>query len=79
MAVDRKDILGHRLVPNDINVWIIIRDTHKGLIIRRQFETTKNKRLNKIESIQQRGIDPKLKTHGKTWDGNGLLPKNCTT
>jgi ribosomal protein S10 len=69
MAVDRKDIHGHRLVPNDKEDWIVIRDTHQGLIDRRQFEIAKNKRLNKIESIQQRGIDPRLKTHGKTWDG----------
>ena len=69
IAVDRKDIHGHRLVPNDENDWIIIRDTHSALISRRLYELAKQRRLNKPESIEQKGVNHRLKSHGKTWDG----------
>ena len=62
IAVDRIDIHGHRLVPNDKTDWIIVRDAHEPLIPGRIFEAAKQRRLNKAESILQRG-------HGKRWDG----------
>ena len=69
IAIDRKDIHGHRLVPNDENDWFIIRDAHKPLVSRRLFELTKQKRNCKPQSIEQKGLDPRLKSHGKTWHG----------
>jgi len=62
MAVDRIDIHGHRLVPNAQEDWIIIRDSHEPLISRRIFEAARQRKLNKIESIEQRG-------QGKRWNG----------
>ena len=68
-AVDRDQVHGHRLVPNDKTDWIIVRDAHPGIISRRLFQLAKDRLENNISSIEQRGIDPRLKTHGKTWNG----------
>ena len=68
-TVDRESIHGHRLVPNDKTDWIIVRDAHPAIISRRLFQLAKDRLDNNIASIEQRGMDPRLKTHGKTWNG----------
>jgi len=68
-AVDRENVHGARLVPNSREDWIIVRDAHQSLISRRVFEQTKEKLENKPQSIEQRGINPRLKTRGRTWNG----------
>jgi len=68
-AVDRDQVHGHRLVPNDKTDWIIVRDAHPAIISRRLFQLAKDRLENNISSIEQRGMDPRLKTHGKTWNG----------
>jgi len=68
-AVDRDQVHGHRLVPNDKTDWIIVRDAHPAIISRRLFQQAKDRLENNISSIEQRGIDPRSKTHGKTWNG----------
>jgi len=68
-AVDREQVHGHRLVPNDKTDWIIVRDAHPAIISRRLFQSAKDRLGNKISSLEQRGMDPRLKTHGKTWSG----------
>ncbi|MHC4466971.1 MAG: recombinase family protein [Planctomycetota bacterium] len=68
-AVDRKDIHGARLVPNDKTDWIVVRDAHPALINRRLFEGVKQQLESRVASIEQRGRDPRVKTHGKTWNG----------
>jgi site-specific DNA recombinase len=68
-AVDREQAHGHRLVPNDETDWIIVRDAHPAIISRRLFQSAKDRLDNNISSLEQRGVDPRLKTHGKTWNG----------
>ena len=68
-AVDRNSIHGARLVPNDEKDWIIVSDSHPAIITRRLFEQAKQRRENNPSSIEQRGINPRLKTQGKTWSG----------
>jgi hypothetical protein len=68
-AVDRKDIHGARLVPNDKTDWIVVRDAHPALINRRLFEGVKQQLETRIASIEQRGRDPRVKIHGRTWNG----------
>ena len=68
-AVERSSVHGHRLVPNDENDWLIVRDAHPALVSRRLFEQAKQRREGRIESIQQRGTDPRLKTQGRNWHG----------
>ena len=68
-AVDRESIHGHRLVPNDKTDWIIVRDAHPAIISRRLFQLARDRLDNNIASIEQRGMDPRLKTHGRTWNG----------
>jgi hypothetical protein len=68
-AVDRQQVHGHRLVPNDKADWIIVRDAHPAIVSRRLFELAKDRLDNNISSLEQRGVDPRLKTHGKTWNG----------
>jgi site-specific DNA recombinase len=68
-AVDRKDVHGARLVPNDKTDWIVVRDAHPALINRRLFEGVKQQLETRIASIEQRGQDPRVKAHGKTWNG----------
>ena len=68
-AVDRKDVHGARLVPNDKTDWIVVRDAHPALINRRLFECVKQQLETRVASIEQRGQDPRVKTHGKTWNG----------
>jgi len=77
-AIDRDNVHGARLVPNDESDWIVIRDAHPGLISRRLFEQAKQRLENHPKSIEQRQI-----THGRTWNGqrsrfilSGLL--KCT-
>ena len=62
LAVDRKDIHGARLVPNDKTDWIIVRDAHPALISRRIFEAVKQQ----MEYRGQKGLNS---THGRTWNG----------
>ena len=84
-AIDRKDVHGARLLPNNKSDWIVVRDAHPALISKRLYEGVKQRLDTKIASIEQRGLDPRLKTHGKTWDGqrsrfilSGLLKcANC--
>ena len=64
-----KNVHGARLVPNSKEDWIIVRDAHQSLISRRLFEQTRERLKSKPQSIEQRGINPRLKTHGRTWNG----------
>ena len=68
-AVARQDIHGARLVPNDQQDWIVIRDNHEPLVSHRVWEHARERREGKPASIEQRGRNPRLKTHGKTWSG----------
>ena len=64
-AVDRENVHGARLVPNNKEDWIVIRDAHPSLIGRRLFEQTRQRLENHPKSIEQRKRDH----HGKTWNG----------
>jgi DNA invertase Pin-like site-specific DNA recombinase len=63
-AVDRENVHGARLVPNDQSDWIVIRDAHPALINRRLFEQAKQRLENHPKSIEQ-----KQNNHGRTWNG----------
>ncbi len=67
--MERDSTHGARLVPNAESDWIIVRDAHPALISRRTFAQAKQRRESHLSSIEQRGRDPRLKTHGKTWNG----------
>ena len=68
-AIDRDSVHGARLVPNDKSDWITIRDAHPALVSRRLFQQARQRLDSRIESIEQRGLDPRLKTSGRTWAG----------
>ncbi|MCZ6652563.1 MAG: recombinase family protein [Planctomycetota bacterium] len=68
-AVERERVHASRLVPNDESDWIIVRDAHPALISRRIFDQAKLKRENQPSSIEQRGRNSRLRSHGKTWSG----------
>jgi len=68
-AVDREDVHGARLVPNQQQDWIVVRDTHPPLVSRRLFEQAKRRREDHPSSVEQRGRSLKTKNHGKTWNG----------
>ena len=68
-AVERETVHGARLVPNDESDWIVVRDAHAALISRRVFEQARQRRESRPSSIEQRGQDPRLKAHGRTWNG----------
>jgi hypothetical protein len=63
-AIDRENVHGARLVPNDQSDWIVIRDAHPALINRRLFEQAKQRLENHPKAIEQ-----KQNTHGRTWNG----------
>lgn len=66
-AVERRQAHGARLVPNDESDWIIVRDTHGGLVSRKLFEKAKSIRLERPESSEQAG-KPKRPEGG--WTGS---------
>jgi DNA invertase Pin-like site-specific DNA recombinase len=68
-AVDRESVHGARLVPNQKEDWIIVRDAHPPLISRRLFEQTRQRLENHPKSIEQRQRSSRLNTHGRTWNG----------
>ena len=68
-AVDRESVHGARLVPNQKEDWIFVRDAHPPLISRRLFEQAKQRLESHPKSIEQRQRISKLNTHGKTWNG----------
>ncbi|MCP4591829.1 MAG: recombinase family protein [bacterium] len=68
-AVERAGAHGARLVPNDESDWLIVRDAHPALVSRRVFEQARQRRENRPGLIEQRGRNPRLKTHGRTWNG----------
>lgn len=72
-AVERESIHGHRLVPNAETDWIITRDAHPALIDRRLAEQMKQCQDSKIQSLEQRGKDPRMQTgyRGTYKDGVG--------
>jgi hypothetical protein len=44
-------------------------DAHPALVSRRVFERARQRREDRPSSIEQRGRNPRLKAHGKTWNG----------
>ena len=68
-AVERENAHGARLVLNDESDWLVIRDAHPALVSRRVFECARQRREDRPSSIEQRGSNPRLKAHGKTWNG----------
>jgi len=68
-AVARESVHGARLVPNQKEDWIVVRDAHPPLINRRLFEQARQRLENHPKSIEQRQRISKLNTHGKTWNG----------
>jgi len=68
-AVDRESVHGARLVPNQKEDWIVVRDAHPPLISRRLFEQAKQRLESHPKSIEQRQRISRLNTHGKTWNG----------
>ncbi len=68
-AVDREKVHAARLVPNQKEDWITVRDAHPALISRRLFELARQRCENNIKSIEQRGCNPGFTNHGKTWNG----------
>ncbi len=68
-AVDRENVHGARLVPNQKEDWIVVRDAHPPLISRRLFEQARQRLESHPKSIEQRQRISKLNTHGKTWNG----------
>jgi len=68
-AVDRESVHGARLVPNQKEDWIVVRDAHSPLISRRLFEQAKQRLESYPKAIEQRQRISKLNAHGKTWNG----------
>ncbi|UCG58664.1 MAG: recombinase family protein, partial [Phycisphaerales bacterium] len=68
-AVDRENVHGARLVPNQKEDWIVVRDAHPPLISRRLFEQAKQRLESHPKSIEQRQLSLRLDTHGRTWNG----------
>ncbi len=68
-AIARESVHGARLVPNQKEDWIVVRDAHPPLISRRLFEQARQRLANHPKSIEQRQRISKLNTHGKTWNG----------
>jgi DNA invertase Pin-like site-specific DNA recombinase len=69
-AVNRENINGARMVPNDKKDWIVIRDAHPALISRRLFEQVKERLDKNLKSLEQRECNPRFVNHGKTWSGS---------
>ena len=68
-AVDREKVHAARLVPNQKEDWITVRDAHPAIISRRLFGLARQRCENNIKSIEQRGCNPGFTNHGKTWNG----------
>jgi len=68
-AVERENIHGSRLVPNDETEWMVVRNAHAPLISRRMFKQARERREGKAASEQQRGQSKTRNMHGKTWTG----------
>ena len=68
-AIERENAHAARLVPNDESDWLVVRDAHPALVSRRVFERARQRREDRPSSIEQRGSNPRLKAHGKTWNG----------
>ena len=50
-AVERQEAYGARLVPNDPNDWIIVRDTHRALVPRRTWELAQTIRSGRAAAV----------------------------
>ncbi len=59
-AVERKDPYGARLVPNPEEDWILVRDTHEGLVSRQLFELAREARESRPTAKKQRGKNPRV-------------------
>jgi len=64
--VERRNAHGARLVPNDPDDWVIVRDTHEPIISRRTWELAQSVRKGKHGSIVQ-SDQPKRPVGG--WNG----------
>lgn len=56
-------------MPNDESDWMVVRDAHPPLVSRRVFEQARQRRESQPSSIEQRGRNPRLKTHGRARNG----------
>ena len=68
-AVDRENVHGARLVPNQKEDWIVVRDAHPPLISRRLFEQIRQRLESHPNSKEQRQRFSRANTHGRTWNG----------
>ena len=68
-AVDRENVHGARLVPNQKEDWIVVRDAHPQLISRRLFAQTRQRLESHPKSVEQRQRFSRSDTHGRTWNG----------
>jgi DNA invertase Pin-like site-specific DNA recombinase len=68
-AVDRENVHGGRLVPNNKKDWIVIPNAHPALISRYSFELVKDRLDKNMKSLEQRGCNSGFVNHGKTWHG----------
>ncbi|MHC4842716.1 MAG: recombinase family protein [Planctomycetota bacterium] len=68
-AVDRENVHGRRLVPNDKKDWIIIPNAHPALISRYSLAMVKDRYDKNMKSLEQRGDKSGFIRHGKTWHG----------
>ncbi len=68
-AIEREHVHGARLVPNDETDWIVVRDAHPALVSRRVFEQARQRRESRPSSAEQRGSNPRARTHGRNWNG----------
>ncbi len=59
-ALERKDPYGARLVPNPEEDWILVRDTHEGLVSRQLFELAREARESRPTAKKQRGRNPRV-------------------
>ncbi len=59
-AVERKDPYGARLVPNPEEDWILVRDTHEGLVSRQLFELAREARESRPTAQKQRGKNSRV-------------------
>jgi DNA invertase Pin-like site-specific DNA recombinase len=58
-AVTRDEALGRRLEPNQRSDWIVVKDAHPAIVIRRLWEQAQKRLIDNPASSQQRGLNPR--------------------
>lgn len=58
-AIERREVVGRRLEPNDPTDWLVVKDAHPAIVPRALWDAAQERLTTKPASETQRGVNPR--------------------